>query len=146
MPDIVCPECGQVTRLEVVQRNANEFCSHCNYPLFWARSVVTAAATGDVAEASRRRMPGAGGRLLVGTRVCPACGELNPLSRTHCLRCAADLNPPPPEPPPPPPPPPPAPLPPPPEPVIEKGIPWWVWLLVAVAFVIVTVLVIIIVT
>ena len=89
-------------------------------------------------------MPGAGGRLLVGTRVCPACGELNPLSRTHCLRCAADLDPPAP-PPPPPPPPPPVLLPPPPAPVVEKGIPWWVWVLVAVAFVIVTVLVILMV-
>jgi hypothetical protein len=145
MPDIVCPECGQVTRLEVVERSADEFCSHCDYPLFWARSVMAAATTSDSAEASRRRMPGAGGRLIVGTRVCPACGELNPLSRTHCLRCSADLDPPPP-PAPPPPPPPPVLLPPPPEPVVEKGIPWWVWVLVAVAFVIVTVLVILIVS
>ena len=36
MPDLTCPECGQVTTLETVRRAADEFCPHCDYPLFWA--------------------------------------------------------------------------------------------------------------
>jgi hypothetical protein len=62
----------------------------------------------------------------VGTKVCPACGELNPLGETHCIRCAAELDPKP-KPAPvvaaPPPPPPPAPEPEP-EPI---ATPWWWW-------------------
>jgi hypothetical protein len=94
---------------------------------------------GPSSDTTLRRLPGAGGRMLVGTQVCPACGELNPMSVTHCIRCTADLNPPPPEPEP-------EPLPvPPPPPVVDESNRWWLWLLLAVAFMIVTVVVIVLV-
>jgi uncharacterized paraquat-inducible protein A len=38
-------------------------------------------------------LPGAAGRLSIGTLVCPACGELNPMAETHCIRCGASLHP-----------------------------------------------------
>lgn len=139
MPEISCPECGQVTMLVAVQRAAGEFCPHCDYPLFWAPSGVAVTAVGAPASNSTlRRLPGAGGRMRIGTRVCPECGELNPMGGTHCIRCTADLDPKPPEPPPPPKPIPVAPPPPPPPPPPR---PWWPWALLALAFIVVTVLV-----
>ncbi len=139
MAEITCPECGQVSALTVIRRAADEFCTHCDYPLFWAPSSVPLSVGGPASDATLRRLPGAGGRMLVGTQVCPACGELNPLSVTHCLRCHTDLNPPPPEPEPLPPPPP-APV-----PVVEEPSRWWLWLLLALAFIIVTVIVVVLV-
>ena len=140
MPDISCPECGQVTTLVAVQRSADEFCRHCDYPLFWAPSSLSRAAVGTPASnATLRRLPGAGGRMRIGTRVCPACGELNPMGVTHCIRCASDLDPKPPEPPPPPRPVPVAAPPPPPPPPPPR--PWWPWALFALALIVVTVLV-----
>lgn len=139
MAEITCPECGQITDLPAIRRAADEFCTHCDYPLFWAPSSVPLVAGGPSTDSTLRRLPGAGGRMLIGTQVCPACGELNPLSVTHCIRCSADLDPPEPEPEP-------EPLPPPPpEPVIEERNRWWLWLLLAVAFMIVTVVVIVLV-
>jgi predicted RNA-binding Zn-ribbon protein involved in translation (DUF1610 family) len=139
MAEITCPECGQITDLVAIRRAADEFCSHCDYPLFWAPSSVPLVTGGPSSDTTLRRLPGAGGRMLVGTQVCPACGELNPMSVTHCIRCTADLNPPPPEPEP-------EPLPvPPPPPVVDESNRWWLWLLLAVAFMIVTVVVIVLV-
>ena len=120
MPDIVCPGCGQVNSLVAIRRSAEEFCPHCDFPLFWAPTAVPMATPGSSSAASLRRLPGAGGRQHLGSKICPACGELNPLIQVYCIRCSADLDPkpaPPPvpapvvveEPPPPPPPPPPAP-------------------------------------
>lgn len=140
MAEITCPECGQVTDLPAIRRAADEFCTHCDYPLFWAPSSVPLMSGGPSSDTTLRRLPGAGGRMLVGTQVCPVCGELNPMSVTHCIRCTADLNPPPPEPEPEPLPPPPAP-----EPVVEEPNRWWLWLLLALAFMIVTVVVIVLV-
>ena len=137
MPDIVCPECGQVAHLIAVRRSADEFCTHCDYPLFWAPSAVPMATPGSNNLATLRRLPGAGGRQRVGSKVCPECGELNPLKQTHCIRCAADLDP---KPvvvaaPPPilvaPPAPPPAPRP-----------PWWPYPLIALILLVETVLLI----
>jgi ribosomal protein L40E len=126
--EIVCPECGQSTELLSIRRSSEEFCAHCDYPLFWVSSAVPATSKGVNSDSTLRRLPGAGGRHRVGSKVCPECGELNPLGETHCLRCAADLDPKPPPPPPtvvaaPPPPPPPAPEPEP-EPIVT---PWWWW-------------------
>jgi uncharacterized paraquat-inducible protein A len=140
MPDITCPECGQVTTLATIRRAADEFCPHCDYPLFWAPSSVAPIAAGAAASnATLRRLPGAGGRVRIGTRVCPECGELNPMGEIYCIRCTAELDPKPPEPEPPPPPPrvvapPPPPPPPPPR-------PWWPWAVLAALFIILTVLV-----
>lgn len=139
MAEITCPECGQVTDLAAIRRAADEFCTHCDYPLFWAPSSVPLVTGGPSSDTTLRRLPGAGGRMLVGTQVCHACGELNPLSVTHCIRCSADLDPPEPEPEP-------EPLPElPPPPVVEEPNRWWLWLLLALAFMIVTVVVIVLV-
>jgi hypothetical protein len=126
MSDIVCPECGQVTSLVAIRRAAEEFCKHCDYPLFWAPTAVPLVAGSGSSEATLRRLPGAGGRMLIGTLVCPTCGELNPMSEVFCIRCGDPLFPveqePEPEPPPPPPPPPPEP---------EPRSLWWLWVLIA---------------
>ena len=42
MAEIVCPECGQVTTLTAIRRAADEFCAHCDYPLFWAPTAAAA--------------------------------------------------------------------------------------------------------
>jgi len=142
MPTITCPDCGQVTEVEALRRGADEFCSHCDYPLFWARVDGGTFMPVEDNEATRRRLPGTGGRMTVGSRVCPVCAEQNPLSRTHCLRCGSLLDPPPPEEPViveelPPPPPPPEP-----EPVVEVKRPWWPWALVAAVVVAIVVVII----
>lgn len=93
MPNITCPECGRQTDLVAIRRSAEEFCQHCDYPLFWAPSTVPSATPGANSASTLRRLPGAGGRHRVGSKICPDCGELNPLSGIHCLRCNADLDP-----------------------------------------------------
>ena len=127
MAEITCPECGHQTDLVSIRRSSEEFCSHCDYPLFWVSSNVPTTTKGANSDSTLRRLPGAGGRNRVGSKVCPECGELNPLGETHCIRCTAELDPKP-APPPviivaPPPPPPPAPEPEP-EPI---ATPWWWW-------------------
>ena len=136
MPDIVCPECSQVTSLVAVRRAAEEFCTQCDYPLFWAPSAIPMASPGSSNAATMRRLPGAAGRRQIGTRVCPSCGELNPLKETHCVRCSTELDP--------------KPIvfeaePVPvvrvlePEPVVEVvERPWWIWLLVGALLIIET--------
>lgn len=121
MPDIVCPECGQVAHLVAIRRSAEEFCTQCDFPLFWAPSAVPTTTPGSSNAASLRRLPGAGGRQRLGSKICPECGELNPMVESYCIRCTADLDPKPVAPPPAP-----APVvaaPPPPEP--EPDVPWW---------------------
>ena len=127
MPDITCPECGHRSELVSIRRSSEEFCSHCDYPLFWVSSAIPATTPGANSDSTLRRRPGVDGRQRVGSLVCPPCGELNPLGETYCLRCGAELDPKPVEPPPivvvapPPPPPPPEPEP---EPITT---PWWWW-------------------
>ena len=91
------------------------------------KTVSLPLVTGSVAsDATLRRLPGAGGRMMIGTLVCPTCGELNPMSEIWCIRCGSPLHPmaePEPEPEPPPPPPPPAP------PAPEPRSWWWLWVL-----------------
>ena len=131
MPDITCPQCGQQTELLMVRRSSDEFCTHCDYPLFWAPSTVPTTSPGVNSGDTLRRLPGAGGRTHVGSKICPDCGELNPMGNVLCLRCNAELDPRPVEPEPefipPPPPPPPEPEP---EPVVI-ATPWWWWVLAA---------------
>lgn len=126
MAEITCPECGHQTDLVSIRRSSEEFCTQCDYPLFWVSSNVPTTTKGANSDATLRRLPGAGGRTRVGTKVCPECGELNALGETYCIRCAAELDPKP-KPAPvvaaPPPPPPPAPEPEP-EPIVT---PWWWW-------------------
>lgn len=146
MSEVICPECGRATELVAVRRAAEEFCGHCDFPLFWAPSNVPVTTPGANADATLRRLPGAGGRDRVGSLICPECGELAPMSATHCQRCSADLNPPPepvvvveaPEPV--------AVLEP--EPVIEpepETMPWWWWAMLTVALVAVAVIIVLVI-
>jgi len=126
MAEITCPECGHQTELVSIRRSSEEFCAHCDFPLFWVSSNVPTTTMGVNSDSTLRRLPGAGGRNRVGSKVCPECGELNPLGETHCIRCTAELDPKPAPPPvvvvaPPPPPPLPEPEP---EPITT---PWWWW-------------------
>ncbi len=140
MTTITCPECGLQAQFDSMRRNAEEFCERCDFPLFWARSDAPLVMASNGADTTRRRLPGTGGRVTVGSRLCPECGELNPLGETHCIRCTADLDPPPPpepvvevyvEPPPPPPEP---------EPVKRR---WWPWVVLAVAVILLAVVLIV---
>ena len=132
MPEITCPECGQRAELAMVRRNADEFCTHCEFPLFWAETSLPAMTPGTNSDSTLRRRPGVDGRRRVGSKICPECGELNPVGNTHCIRCTAELDP---KPPPPPPPPVPRPEPvPEPEPVVafvapDPGTRWDYWVL-----------------
>lgn len=126
MPEITCPECGNEQLLVAVRRGADEFCTHCDYPLFWAASAVQTMSRGGNNDDTLRRLPGAGGRRRIGSKICPECGELNPIGNVHCLRCGSELDPREPEPAPEPEPV----APPPPEPVVVDDRivrPWWYW-------------------
>ena len=132
MADIVCPECGQITTLVAIRKSAEEFCPHCDYPLFWAPAAAPLVAGSVASDATLRRLPGTAGRQTIGMIVCPACGELNPIDGIWCIRCTAALHPmPAPEPEP-------EPLPPPepepePEPLPEPRSWWWiVWALTGI--------------
>jgi hypothetical protein len=132
MPDIECPGCGTVTRLDTIGRTADEFCPKCDYPLFWAPAALAAPAIeGGPLDTSLRRLPGTAGRTMVATIVCPTCAEPNPVRNELCHRCRGILRPEPePEPAPAPPPPPPqlyVPPPPPPPPPPKRLI--WPWVL-----------------
>ena len=55
MAEIVCPECGQVTELPAIRRSADEFCRHCDYPLFWAPAAVPLTVSTETHEAMLRK-------------------------------------------------------------------------------------------
>lgn len=129
---ITCPDCGTMTELAQLGRDAGEFCATCDYPLFWAPGAARAiqgpsSSSGE----ALRRLPGAGGRQELGALECPTCGERQPFGTESCGRCGNPMVLPRPEPepepepvvtaPPPPPPPPPAP---------QRHWIWWVALMV----------------
>jgi hypothetical protein len=120
---ITCPDCGDIAEFDALRREATEFCPSCDFPLFWARPDGPHLVSLDSVDTSRRRLPGTAGRMTIGNRVCPACGEQNPFGITNCIRCDSLLDPPPPEPV--------IELPPPPPPVviIEPQRNWWPWIL-----------------
>ncbi len=93
MSDIVCPQCGQITTFPSIQRASDEFCTHCDFPLFWAPTAVPVGAASVAGDTTLRRLPGAGGRRMIGTKVCTTCGELNTLDALVCIRCGDDWNP-----------------------------------------------------
>ncbi|MFN2608117.1 MAG: hypothetical protein ABR511_09510 [Acidimicrobiales bacterium] len=102
MAPIQCPSCGAVADLGVIRHGADEFCSSCDFPLFWARAEEPDVDLGDDGEdvlaAAVRRRPGAGGRQTLAGEPCPACSELNSSRAVYCTRCGADMHPPPPPP------------------------------------------------
>lgn len=145
-PELVnCPECGATQQVQLNRRDASDFCSQCDFPLFWTPSRVererAAASNGE----SLRRLPGTVGRSTLASAACPHCAELNLVSAVVCIRCGQLMHP---VEAPPPPPPPPAPLPPPPvvEVVPERGIPWWVWALLGLGIAALITLVVLILT
>jgi len=138
MTVITCPDCGQVTSLDAVRHSADEFCTHCDFPLFWARPEGFASEAIDDTDVSRRRLPGTGGRLTVGHRPCPSCGEQNHISAVRCIRCKALMDPAPP---------PPMYVPPPPfyNPPVEPKSRWKWWYWVIIGAVVVAALVVVVI-
>jgi hypothetical protein len=138
MADIICPECGLVSSLPSIRRASTEFCAHCDFPLFWAPTAAPMAMESTSSDTTLRRLPGAGGRQMIGTRVCPVCGELNSIAEQFCTRCSSDMDPLPEIVPEPveeiPPPPPPAPV-----PQKRNWIPWIVFALVTVVVIVVVI-------
>lgn len=126
---VSCPECGAVQDVRLGRREAMDFCTNCDFPLFWTPSEVI-RDHGPGAGEGLRRLPGTVGRTTLASAACPTCSELNVVSAETCVRCGNAMRPvvapPAPEPVYVPPPPPPAPV----EP--EPGIPWWEWVLIGV--------------
>ena len=120
---VTCPECGTVATVALTRREATDFCVQCDYPLFWTPTKIVLDAAGT-ADESLRRLPGASGRVTVGSVPCPHCAEGNLVTAEVCIRCGGLMDPPPaPAPVAAPPPPPPA------APEPKRKTPLWVWLL-----------------
>ena len=135
---ITCPECGESALIDPAQRRAEDFCTRCDFPLFWARNAVVAMAT-DETGGSLRRLPGTVGRAATASVACPHCGEPNSPVAIICIRCSLPMVIVQPEPEPEP-----EPVyvpPPPPEPEPEARFPWWWVIGASAALVIITILV-----
>jgi hypothetical protein len=92
MATLTCPGCGSEVEVGQFSKSSEEFCPTCDYPLFWAtppHEVVL--ESGDGADTTLRRLPGAGGRLQIATAACPTCNELNALDATTCIRCGGPM-------------------------------------------------------
>jgi hypothetical protein len=76
--------------VDLAQRRAEDFCSNCDFPLFWARSAVVLMA-GDETGASLRRLPGTVGRAATASVACPHCGEPNSPAAVNCIRCGLPM-------------------------------------------------------
>lgn len=133
---VTCPDCGTTAEVTLTRRDAADFCSRCDFPLFWTPAAIQLGDR-DTDEATLRRLPGTAGRLTVASAACPHCHEANPLAATECGRCGRPMVMAP-EPVAVAPPPPPAPAPPP-EP--EPRSLWWLWLLLALTSVLAVALV-----
>lgn len=109
---IDCPRCGRTNEVQRLERGANDFCSNCDYPLFWAAldqtDADTAFAGAGLLDPSVRRLPGLEGNIDDTGEPCPRCGEINRADALFCNRCGLEFHP---APPPVPEPPPPAPIP-----------------------------------
>jgi hypothetical protein len=135
---VSCPECGRVATVTLTRRESVDFCTNCDYPLFWTPSKILVDRSG-LSDDSLRRLPGTVGRVAIASFPCPHCAELNQVSAVDCIRCGRPLRPvhfvaP-------------APVyvPPPPRPEPEpepRGVPWWVWAVIAVAVAIAVVLIV----
>ena len=92
--DVVCPTCNTVSHLDDVERDADGFCSTCDYPLFWAnRTAFAAPATGKNERVGLRRLPGTEGWAVLRAISCPVCSEPNLVTQKFCVRCGAELHP-----------------------------------------------------
>jgi len=128
---VTCPSCGTPGMVDPARRDATGFCGHCDFPLFWSRDQVVVGGPVDAGDDSLKRLPGAVGRVVIGSVPCPHCNELNPPSAVYCVRCglAMQFTPPPPSPPVPVQLPAPEPHRPAPEPEPERLWIWWVVLI-----------------
>ena len=93
MADVACPGCGTVRQVEQFRRDASEFCTVCDYPLFWVRSTVLGSAPSNEDGNGLRRLPGTAGHVAPASLACPACTEPNVVSAIVCIRCGADMHP-----------------------------------------------------
>jgi hypothetical protein len=128
---VSCPECGAAAMIDPTRRDAQDFCAHCDFPLFWARNDLVLADPFDGGGGASRRLPGTVGRVATASISCPHCTEPNLPTAQICIRCGLSMQ----IQAPPPPPPPPVPEPvyvPEPE-VVKQPSYWWLWLLGAVA-------------
>jgi hypothetical protein len=92
--DVVCPTCNTVSHFDELERDAEGFCSTCDYPLFWAnRTVFATATTAGNERVGLRRLPGTEGWAVPERIGCPVCNEPNLLTQNFCVRCGADLRP-----------------------------------------------------
>lgn len=89
---VTCPECGQMATVDMARRQAEDFCTNCDYPLFWARGTVIAPSGQDTG-ASLQRLPGTVGRAATASLLCPHCGEPNSPTAEICVRCALSMHP-----------------------------------------------------
>lgn len=89
MNRILCPQCGFENTDPEGVRTAEGFCESCDYPLFFARGVITRVE--DDSDMARTRLPGVAGMSRRAWLPCPDCGELNPRDGVNCLRCGALL-------------------------------------------------------
>lgn len=87
--EVLCPGCGLTLVGANPRPSAEWFCPRCDYPLFWASEPDPDAR--PASRASRRRLPGSGGRVRPGAEPCWHCGELDEPGDTECRRCAATL-------------------------------------------------------
>lgn len=83
---VVCPECGFNQPVTLNRRDSVDFCTRCDYPLFWTPREIQLGEDDNNAEALRR-LPGTGGRQTVASVPCPTCAEENTLTAVVCARC-----------------------------------------------------------
>lgn len=87
---VTCPDCGTPATVTLNRRDAVDFCTVCDFPLFWTPSAVI-RGTGAGGDDSLRRLPGTAGRQTVASVPCPTCAEANPISAVICLRCGGPM-------------------------------------------------------
>lgn len=85
--EVECPGCALVVVGDQPRPTAAWFCPRCDYPLFWAAPPPKQPPS----ERARHRLPGTGGRSVVGAEACWHCGEMNGPGVSECFRCAATL-------------------------------------------------------
>ncbi|MDP3893691.1 hypothetical protein [Nocardioides sp.] len=88
---VTCPGCGAVSSATLNRRDAADFCTTCDFPLFWTTSEVVAGDPRQSAEDALRRLPGTDGRVTVASLPCPTCAEANTLSALVCRRCGGPM-------------------------------------------------------
>lgn len=87
---LTCPDCGAAVTTTPGRRSAGDFCTQCDFPMFWARPSDLTVATANSDDALRR-MPGVDGTRAVAQVACPTCAELNGLDARFCLRCSGPM-------------------------------------------------------